>query len=597
MLSQRLNQIIDVLGTNTTELAATIGFDNANISRIRNGRRVPDPTGSTADRLLSGLWQIAEKNDNTPALLKLADIPADASKAEREEMLRQWLFDGWQAEAAHLPRSSRRRKEKVEKPVFRLFSQRLSAVMDLAEMSNIRLSQQIHADPSLISRYRNGMRTPQSNPELAERLFSTLLDRIERLEKLSALAELMHLPEDAIDEDAFVDWMYDPQEDSAQTYTYAENLLESFDTFPSRGSLPLPSPKEAAPEEILSDSRQIYTGIEGIRTAVLRFLGNACKNSVPELLLYSDENQGWMTGDRVFLMKWASLMNACVKNGTKIRIIHNVDRNLEEMNAAIQSWLPLYMSGMIESFYCAKPRNPRFAHTIFLAPGTACIEAFHITGMEAEGIYSYHTDPSLVDLRKQQFLSFLSTAHPLLQPAMPQKYTEDDDVIIIQKDLTIATMSEELVDSFCCDELKTYWKMAQQALLSHLKKHSVSECVPPVSMSDSDEMDAKREDLPEGGLPVERVLGVPALFYTKEQYERHLADIRRLSQSVAAYHFYAIPETPFENVRLAVSFRHTKVSYTARPEFAFGFSHPLMCRAFWNFANGLLKTQNAKNRE
>ena len=97
----------------------------------------------------------------------------------------------------------------------------------------------------------------------------------------------------------------------------------------------------------MNDQKEHYLGTEGLRAAVLRFLGTALKENAEILYLYSDEDQSWMTSDPEFLMQWSSLMQACVANGTKINIIHNIDRDLNEMNAAIKSWLPLYMSGMI----------------------------------------------------------------------------------------------------------------------------------------------------------------------------------------------------------------------------------------------------------
>ena len=53
-------------------------------------------------------------------------------------------------------------------------------------------------------------------------------------------------------------------------------------------------------------------------------------------------------------------MEACIRGGVRIRIIHNIDRGLEEMTAAIRGWLPLYMSGRIEGFYSTRPGGSRF---------------------------------------------------------------------------------------------------------------------------------------------------------------------------------------------------------------------------------------------
>ena len=63
--------------------------------------------------------------------------------------------------------------------------------MKLADISNKRLSQLVHADPSLISRYKNGIRTPLSNPTLSEQISRILFSRIEAAGKLGELSKVM----------------------------------------------------------------------------------------------------------------------------------------------------------------------------------------------------------------------------------------------------------------------------------------------------------------------------------------------------------------------------------------------------------------------
>ena len=179
----------------------------------------------------------------------------------------------------------------------------------------------------------------------------------------------MDIPAGMIDEDALHQWLFDDGKIQDREAGIAESLLGIFDSFSAGTHLLLPSPEETVTQEIAQSTQTEYFGREGIRKAVLRFLYECMEREAELLLLYSDEDQEWLTGDRDFLMRWASLMSACVKNGTRIRIIHNVDRDLSEMTDAIRSWLPLYMSGMVESWYSTRKQNPRFSHTIFLCPG------------------------------------------------------------------------------------------------------------------------------------------------------------------------------------------------------------------------------------
>ena len=396
-------------------------------------------------------------------------------------------------------------------------------MMKLTDLSNARLSHAIHMDTSMISRYRTGVRTPVPGSNVTKMITSVLYERAEVSGKLGSLARLTDVPADEFDEDALHAWLFDDGQIPDREAGIAEDLLGIFDSFSAETRLPLPAPEETVTSEIAQSTETEYFGREGIRNAVLRFLYSVWTSKAELLLLYSDEDQSWMTGDRTFLMRWASLMSACVKNGTRIRIIHNVDRDASEMADAIRSWLPLYMSGMVESWYSTKKRNPRFSHTIFLCPGMACIEAFHPAGTETSCIYHYYTDPR--------------------DPALIKE-----------------------------------WTPLHEALLYRLTKARVNECV---TLADD-------ELLFEGKVRVDQLPGVGEHFYTPEQYAMHIRNIIRLSEENPGYRFYALPETPFPNMKLMSANDAAGIIHAKRPDLSFGFAHPLLCRAFLGYAEALM---------
>ena len=53
---------------------------------------------------------------------------------------------------------------------------------------------------------------------------------------------------------------------------------------------------------------------------------------------------------------------------------------LNEIGEAIRSWLPLYPSGQIESFYLNGQKNTNISTTLFLCPGYACIYGNNVVG-------------------------------------------------------------------------------------------------------------------------------------------------------------------------------------------------------------------------
>lgn len=207
-------------------------------------------------------------------------------------------------------------------------------------------------------------------------------------------------------------WLYDFEPDDHATIGTLLKDINSFIPIPSH-NLPLFS--QIATDEVLLDSSPHYMGTKGLQKAVIRFLCMAIISGAKELLLYSDEEMDWLVEDADFHLKWITLMTASVNHGIHIKIIHNIERDIPEMFEAIKSWLPLYMSGMIEPYYCTEKHENRFLHTLFLCPEVACISAFHGTEAPSERFYHYYTDKKFLNCRYQTFDSLLNASKLLVR--------------------------------------------------------------------------------------------------------------------------------------------------------------------------------------
>ena len=605
MFTDRLNTLLKTIGASNKDIAKFGGFDRTNISRLRSGVRKPARTSPTTEKLINGIYLFSDNKNGLSQLCAVIDFTPDASAEQIRQKLADWLFDG---EPGNLeehrttgrsssPRASvsegAARGKRKSRTALHSSAERLDSVMTLTELSNVRLSQLLHADASLISRYRSGMRSPQSNPVIAEQLSHILLDRVLRTGKVQELSEMMKIPASEIDAENFSEWLFRPDELPERNMHIAEDMLGFFDTYTTDSGRVLPPWEAAASSVKPEDARPVYFGTAGLREAVLRFLGDAVKERAPRLLLYSDEDQSWMTGDPAFLMGWASLMSACVRNGTQIQIIHNIDRDLAEMNDAIRGWLPLYMSGMIESYSSTKPSDRRFSHTIFLRPSAACIEAFHTAGTESGGVYRYDTDPEILSICESEYQSLLKKSQLLMRAVSARPYEGASDLTVIQNELSVASMPEDLVHSFHEPALTAYWQMTHEALAQRLKDASVMVCecvplIPPEKLLIPEGQDTHK-DYSLDSAAVEAIPGCPQLYYTPEQYALHIREIIRLSEACPNYRLYPLPETPFPNIRLFISKDWTHVIHALRPELSFGFSHPLLCGAFSRFAEGLME--------
>ena len=549
MFTEKINCVLRTLGASSADIARLLKCDHSNISRILSGARVPKAFGKAAERLVDGIYLFADEKGKTEELCKLVACEnADSADMVKAKTM-TWLYDG-------MDEMKKKTESHGERAPFQSFGRKLDSVMNLAELSNVRLGKTINTDASYVSRFRSGIRSPKSNPHIMKAICSALLEKLNSQDKLARLAAIIGSSAEALSDkdDAFTllyEWLYDVEKESRAPLI--ERLIENIDAFSLNIKTLLPPLKENADNDIPYLEKTTYFGTDGLREAVIRFLGSVIKSGGRELWLYSDQNMGWLTGDRAFFSKWAALMLQCVKNGVKIRIIHNVDRDVSEIVDAITSWLPIYMSGMIESFYNKKQKNARFSNTMFICPGYACVEGGNVIGTEEQsGVYRYHSDINVLDAYKNAYAALLSNSKPLVRiyknSVSPELINEGGETVV-GTTLSLATMPKSALasmlerskaDEKTKDAVLSLWESRRRALVQALEKGAVYECAPTADESKliAGEVQADVPDL--------------SLRYTPGEYSEHIKNIVALSDEYLNYRFFVLPDAPFEHTKIAV---------------------------------------------
>lgn len=587
MFTERLNELLtEVCRTTTGEFARITKYDRSYITHLRNGDRIPKPGYRASERLARAIYVCAAEKGAAEALAKRVGVSPELAEEEICAAVNAWLFEGQEIGAK---RASESRTKPAEQSQKGGFGRKLGAAMELANISSLRLARTLNVDVSVIGKYRSGLRVPRVNHPLIHDVSVVLTSRIYALDRIAGLCRLTGVPrETLVDENAGAQcleaWLRDF---SAVDTSLIESFLEGVDQFSPDTRLPLLSPERAADGVPV---QRDYHGVDGLRGAVLRFLSDAAQSGQRELLLYSDQDMEWMVADRDFTIRWMTLMSAYVRAGGRIRIIHNVDRGLEEMIAAIRSWLPLYISGGIESWYCLKRGGERFSHTLFLAPGRACVSATCVAGREENACYRYETDAQELGNFRVFFEDLLADCRPLLLldfgdvSAKFSSLMRDDTIHFVARSLSLGTMPEELLRAMLSRagvaedvrrEILAAWAGQSELIREKLKSGVIHECVP---------------------LPDEKALfalAVPAdiarvrLCYTPEEYAEHVRSVLALSERCPGYRFHPLSETPFERIRLAASEHAAVIGYLSERPINFTAAYPLMCRAFVNFAERL----------
>ena len=383
--------------------------DGSAVDRVCKGSRVPQNGGKSASRIVLAIYSFADEHGKTEDILNEIGCFASFSAEQIKDEIMRWLYDGEEPIKAHKESSTALHPHDK-------FGQRFSAIIDLAEFSNVRFGKLLSIDPSYISRFRNGLRTPVSNSKLTEKMCRVLYSRLKDQKRLSNLARLMKISHENLHNDTYWEkelysWLFLSEDNTVSSFVVG--MVDQIGSFSADIIKPPLSFETATEKTALSDNQPLYHGMTGLQTAVLRFLGNVIERKEKDLYLYSDQNIDWITTDKSFQQKWMSLMIQCVTSGVKIHIIHNIERNLVEIGEAIRSWLPLYPSGQIESFYLDGQKNTIFSTTLFLCPGYACIYGNNVVGTENEsGNYLFETEPEKINMCHQFFDTLLGNRRP-----------------------------------------------------------------------------------------------------------------------------------------------------------------------------------------
>ncbi|WP_070000543.1 hypothetical protein [Cellulosilyticum sp. I15G10I2] len=590
----KINLISDVYDLTNTQLARIADIDPSIISRFRSGSRVPTKASKQLVKICNAIVIHSKEIEREKQLYEICSYPENTTTYSLSEWLFRWLLSDFDSDVI----SSKVQKE-TQKITYKFFADKLNALMNLLDISNIRLANAVNVDSSLISRYRNRSRIP-SGEAAVRAICHYLYKRAVHSNALDELCNLIDLSNtiDKKDSHAVIDslyaWLKDA--DKEESLQILDSFLENIDSFTLENISHLPPLQAVVPLDILNEATTCYFGTDGLRRAVIRFLGSQAMEKEPgTLTLYSDQNLEWLTSDPSFARQWQALMIYTLKSKKRLKIIHNVNRNLNELLESISKWLPLYMSGLIESYYFDKASNSHFAHTMFIASKKAAIVASFVRGTEDSGEYHYITNEK-VDYYEKQFSALAAQSKPFVRMFMPG---DSKGLLFLQKEmlsvqgetrkllssLSIGTMSKALfnkiirrsgLDEKTIEKMVEYHSTQQLILQKALQSGIVSEYVylPHDTFISDTKIPLNVGDM---------FLNTP-IYYTAEEYSEHLNDIVVLLNGNEGFHLIPLKENIFPNLQIIVKKNiGVIVMKNGISPVISNFGHPVICNAYLEY--------------
>lgn len=464
-----------------------------------------------------------------------------------------------------------------------MFAERLDQIMELTHTKASELGQAANLNASHVSRLRNGSRPLPKRPDFLPAMSAYLARRIRSDYQRDALCRELKLaawPADEKETGALLEkWLLGVAGPPADM----EPFVRSFTDVGRHAAI-----TPAIMEGELPAAKRYYFGPQGKQEAVNQFFDRVKKEKSPRtLLLSSEEDMGWLYEDPAFAARWAADFTQVLRMGNRVKIIHHVGRDLNELLEAVAKWVPVYMTGMIEPYYYPRLRDGIFRRTLFLAPGSAAVVSASV-GRNTEGMLNeLITKPEAIAALVREYENYFALCRPLMKIILRHNTEElwhnlslfleaDGDLICMAGAPTLATMPQEVAkamqDRAPGSRILELWEICHFTLLRSLSKYRYT-----------DVLSGAAADTAASPLPYADFLGAPDLWYTPRELRAHWDNMQKLAAENSNYCYTTNKTVPPNLLLYGKESLGTLMIKSDTPNVAFVISEMNMVNAFWDY--------------
>ena len=536
--SERLDSYLKELGVSAKELSLESGVSQVVISRYRTGQRIPSlDNRGVLEELAHGIEALSHKNDREP--ISAADV-LEAFASDLSLLNVPFNYEN-----------------------FNFLIRELS--LNASEMSRV-----MNYDPSYISRIRTGKRRPPDPEEFVNTLCKFIYPSLGKNVSVTAFRDLLGVPASEKFEsyDSFCTLLkgYILNNDNVSEDKNVAVFLKYVDEFDLNDyirsihfdEIKLPNVPFSIPKT------KVYFGSDGHKQAELDLLKLVISSKSNEpIFLFSDFELSDLINDVEFTKKFMTALAMILKKGVKIQYVLNLDSTPKEILFALESLLPLYMTGQVEVYYLPERHNDIFKHLIRVAGGVAMIGA-GISGDTKGYCFRTTTSKGFVNGIRQTANSILANATPLMEMFTDYNQPEFIEFLKIntyQKrprynklaSLPMCTIPEKTLRN-----VLTRNNVPEETILKEIEYLRALKTMMEVWIRDLEVIDevpliTKEEfektpilmQLPGGPLPFD-------LPYTYEEYAEQLEISREYARKNKNYKLIENPNSPFRNINIIV---------------------------------------------
>ncbi|WP_440977723.1 hypothetical protein [Sedimentibacter sp. LTW-03] len=485
-----------------------------------------------------------------------------------------------------------------------MFSYKLNFLMNITNTSNSTIAHNVSLDASHVSRLRRGERKlPKKQNYLlpmSEYFARQIKEEYQKNMILEAINSYDYFPNDYnMAARMICEWLMEEKEISEPS---VEKILNSFTAGTTRNDAMVHG--EGADSENYID-KEYYYGLEGKREAVVRFLSMVADAEKPQtLLLFSDEELSWLYGDRKFSIMWAEMLKRVLSKGNRIKIIHTINRDINEMLEALAKWLPVYIGGAIEPYYYPRIRDGVFKRTLFIAPKTAAVVSTSVQDKFQDMVNFFVTDKVAVNSLTIEYNNYYTLCRPLMKIFNTVNYNKFWNLfeeIEKEKCTCIITGQVPFIMTMPCSMAEEIMNLTKNNLFVKIynkSKESFENIINDANITEILSIPSI-EKIFEGTvtLPYSDMIFGRELYYTKEQFSEHIESLIYNLKKYKNYNVLLNRGRKDDIFLYGKEDRGIIVSKSGPPSSAFAINEPNMSAAFWDYLSRLSDDAQIKDKK
>lgn len=535
--SEQLNKYISEIGCTPRELSDASGLSVATISRYKTGNRTPVKDSEHFENLIGAIVRLAaEKN--------IPDVSDISVRGHFYELLRK-------------------ENDNFDFDRFRI---KLNTLISTLGISINELSRYLNYDNSHLSRIRSGQRKPSHPIEFAERVSKFIAANCMDSVRIHKMAELTGTKNTEMQDktklvSVLTKWL---SNDSDSPRRYAEEFVKRLDSFNIDEYTGITDDKTQLNLEAAAELKgsNVFYGIDSLKTAEVSFVVSTIKSkSMDDVTICSDMSMSAEVNDPEFTRRFMQATALMLKKGLKLRMIHDVERPVDEMMYGLEVWIPMYMTGQIEPYYLESNGSDIYRHELMCSGDVAfwgeAIDGhldksrFHLTDVRREVDYYKERAEALVEkasplmklIRKENedfrssFLLRDAEKHGVRKNVLstPPIYTVSDD--LLDRILTRNNISES--DKKLIFEYISRERGRVESILSH---STIKDMIPDISLEEFTQQPIY--------LSLSGIFYDKDIFYTYEEYKEHMELTRRFAREHKNYSVSLDRGSVFRNIQI-----------------------------------------------